>query len=399
MSRPPRARPAALHCWPTTAKTTPNTSCWPVRHPGLSWAGRLGRAALTALLLPLLGGPAQAGRADQVLAALDAPAARAPAEARAAARLGARQPRDPTRGQTARASAWLVVGRLGVLEPEIVDQARLTLLEARTPPAVRARAAWALGELARGHSPGEVQPIAEALMAAMSTPLDPESAQQVVEAFAKAWGPHPHGVDADLQAARALNALAARQRAALPGAWGLVMDRVLSPALVVRLVADSAAAARAAPTPAHLAEAYSATLTGVRYLAAHSAPLIDRAPREDQTVQAAFDALMDSLTVPDRSLSLLVLWSMGEYAGDPAFARHVGPQLGMRAPDPDPVVRWMTGWALHRLRSDLEARRGLRQLISAEADPDTLRLLGGLRAPGEQDPLQRVFAVDPEGLK
>jgi hypothetical protein len=355
--------------------------------------------ARAAILLCLASPPAQAGRADQVLSALDAPAARAPAEARAAAQLGARQPRAPTRGLTARAAAWLVVGRLGVLDPEIAALASATLAEVRTPAPVRARAAWALGELARGRGPGEVQPIADALMDAMRTPLDPETAQQVVEAFAKAWAPHPHSVDEDLRAARALNALAARQRDALPGAWALVMDRVLSPALVARLVADSAAAARAAPTPAHLAEAYSATLTGVRYLAAHSAPLIDRAPREAETVQAAFGALMDSLSVPDRSLTLLVLWSMGEYAGDPAFARHVGPHLGPRALDPDPVVRWMTAWALHRLRADLDARQGLRRLLADEADPGTLRLLGGLRAPGEQDPLQRVFAVEPEAVR
>ena len=55
--------------------------------------------------------------------------------------------------------------------------------------------------------------------------------------------------------------------------------------------------------------------------------------------------------------------------------------------------------SLHRLRADLDARQGLRRLLADEADPGTLRLLGGLRAPGEQDPLQRVFAVEPEAVR
>ncbi len=349
------------------------------------------------LVLTILGGLALAGPADRALHLMDAPPHRAPAAAHQVAAQGAKLPRKITRRITPRASAWLSVGRLGILDDEILGHARTALMTSHNPGPVRARAAWALGEVGRGRTWEEVTPVAVLLEEAMASPLDGETAHQVIEAFAKVYTPHSHTFAENLAATRALNTLGANQTRKLPGVYSVVLDQVLTFDVAVRLVRERVDAARQAPSDQTLAEAYGAVLLTIRWLAGRQDQLLAGLSDHRTAVTAAFDALLSTLDLNDRRLTLMLLWSLGEVAGDPAFAELVGPRTAALARTQDPAVRAMQAWALYRLRSNVDARKSLRDdVLATETDPMVLRLLAALRSsPRELDAIQKLYAVEP----
>lgn len=233
----------------------------------------------------------------------------------------------------------------------------------------------------------------------MATELAPATAQQLVEAFAKAYPPHSHSFDEDLAATRALNTLAARQRAALPGVYYVLLDRVMTADVAVALVAEGVARARQEPTEAHLAEAYSAVLLAVRWLASQQDQLLASLSTQQTALELAFEGLLSALSLDDRRLTLMLLWSLGEVAGDPAFAGLAGPGVAELAGAGDPVQRSLAAWALYRLRADLTARTALREVVlGTERSPLVYRVLAGLRsAERELDPIQKLVGVEPPG--
>jgi hypothetical protein len=347
----------------------------------------------------LLLGAALAGPADRALGLSDAVGtAQAADAAHKAARAGARLPRQPGRRPLPRAAAWTAVGRLEVLDAPVLDAARGALLAERNAPAVRARAAWALGELSRGRPWAEVQPVASLLMDAMRQPgLDAETAYAVVEAFGKAYPPHSHSFDEDLAATKALNTLAANQTTQVPPIYHVVLNRVLTLEVAVQLLRDEVAEARARPSPQALAEAHNAMLTTVRWMAARQDVLLARAGEDRARIEAAFDALLAALDLPDRRLVLLLTWSLGQVSTEPAFAALVGERVGRLRADDDPLVRMVSAWSLSRLRAALPAREALRAtLLSDEADARVYALLALTQAdPAELDVVQKLWAVEP----
>lgn len=350
-------------------------------------------------MLVLLASLALAGPADRALVLAEVPPERAVSAAHRAARMGSRLPRRPSQRALARGLAWVSVGRLGVWDAPVQRAATTVLSDPSVPDLVRERTAWAVGELGRDRSREDAALAWSLLEQAMQGPASPALAAQLVEAFAKVFPAHSHDHEERLSATRALNALAAAQSTALPGTYDVLLDRVMTIEVAVQLVEERVAAARTSPTEAHLAEATGAVLLVVRWLSRQRSVILASMSTSKTAAETAFSTLLGALELDDRRLTLVLLWTLGEVAGEPAFSGAVGPGLAALAPSEDPVVRLLHGWALYRLRSDLDARAALRAgLLGRETDPLVYRSLAALRRdPRELDPLQKLLGIEPPG--
>jgi hypothetical protein len=344
----------------------------------------------------LWGLAAHAGPADRVLADADAKGENARiSAAHHAAKRGARLPKDAARGALVRSAAWTTVGRLGVLDGEVLAGAQGALLAERNAGEVRAHAAWALGELGRERSWDEARPVSDALLAAMHAQLDAATAHQVVEAFGKVYPPHDHTFEESLAAAKGLNALAANQTEQLPPVYYVVQNRVLTFEVAVRLLRDVTEQAQAQPSEQTIAEAYTAVLSMVRWLSSREEQLVADYGDRRQAIRSAFEALLGAMDLQDRRLTLLLTWSLGDLAAEPTFAELVGARIGAQAEDRDPVVRMITAWSLHRLRTATPAREAMRRTLAREQDPQVLEVLARMVTdPAELDIVQRAYGVE-----
>lgn len=346
----------------------------------------------------LLASVSSAGPADRAFALADAPAGQAASSsAQAAARIGSRLPRNAERGVLRRTGAWTSVGRLGVLDGDILADARTAILATRNHPAVRSRAAWAVGEASRGRAWSEVQPASALLLDAMRADLDADTAYAVVEAFGKVYTPHEHTFDENVEAVKAMNTLAANQTEQVPALYYVVLNSVLTFESAIRILRDEVDEARGARDPQSLAEAYNAVLTTVRWMSARQDQLIAGYADDRTRIEGAFDALLGALDLEDQRLTLMLVWSFGNISSEPVFADLVGERVGTVAGSSDPMVRILTAWSLYRLRTSLPAREAMRdQVLGREADARIFEMLARMRtADAELDVVQKLWAVEP----
>lgn len=353
---------------------------------------------MTSLLLAGALGVALAGPADRLYGLADAPAGKsATAAALQAAKVGAKVPRKLHRKVLPRTAAWTTLGRLSVLDAEVVSSARTALLADANHPEVRARAAWALGELSRGRAWDEVRPIAGVLQEAMVDDIDALTAHMVVEAFGKAWVPHEHSFDDNLKATKAMNTLAANQIEQMPSVYYVVLNRVMSFEVAVQLLKDEVAEARQRRDEQQLAEAYNAVLTTVRWVAGRQDQLTSGYASDREKIEAAFSGLLGALDLRDRRVTLMLVWSFGNISKEPVFADLVGPRMSRVVAETDPMVRILTAWSLYRLRISLPARETLRDAVLAEeSDARVLEMLARMRTDdAELDAIQKLYAVEP----
>ncbi len=312
-----------------------------------------------------------------------------------AAHLGAQLPKKSARRVAPRAAAWVSVGRLGVLNGEILELAEVALLTNSNASAVRASSAWALGELSRGRSWEEVRPISDLLQRAMTVPLSAEAAYAVVEAFGKVYTPHDHGFEENLAASKALNTLAANQSTQLPPIYYVVIGRVVTLDVAIHLLRDELAEAKRSRTEQNLAEAYNAVLTTVRLLAARQEQLINGYGSQKTAIESAFDALLGALDLHDRNTTLMLMWSLGNISVEPVFAELVGNRASVVSRQTDPLVRVVTAWSLHRLSASGAARQIMRQeFLGKEVDTQVFRMLAAMHTEAvAPDVVQRLYQV------
>jgi len=352
---------------------------------------------MMSLAITLLAAAAWAGPVDRAATWSDAAGTGgAESTAKKAAELGAKLPAKSHRRVPPRAAAWVSVGRLGVLDAEIVDNARLALLTDTNAGPVRAQAAWALGEISRGRSWEEARPIALLLQEAMTAHLDADTAYTVVEAFGKAYTPHDHSFDENLAATRALNTLASNQTTLMPSIYYVVLNRVLTLEVAIKLLREEVGQARRSRSEQNLAEAYNAVLTTVRWLASHQEQLVNSYGDQKGSVASAFDALLGALDVRDRRMTLMLMWSLGNVSAEPAFAELVGKRASVIAKQDDPMVRMITAWSMYRLRASGAAREVMRdEFLGKEADGRVFEMLAAMRTEADApDVVQRMYQVE-----
>lgn len=351
---------------------------------------------LSTLLLAAL--PALAGPADRAYALSDAPAGQdATTAALKASKMGSKVPTKATRRVMPRTAAWTSVGRLEVLDEQVLSNARIALMTRRNHGNVRARAAWSVGELSRGRSKAEAEPVSQLLKDAMRDDIDAETAYHVVEAFGKSYTPHEHGFDENLDATKAMNTLAANQIEQMPAIYYVVLNRVLTFEVAIQLVRDEVAEARTQRDEQSLAEAYNAVLTAVRWMAARQDVLVTSYADDRQRIESAFDALLGALDVNDQRLTLMLVWSLGNISAEPVFAELVGGRVGQVAGVRDPMVRHLTAWSLYRLRTSLPAREAMRDtVLGREVDQKVFEMLARMRTDkDEMDVVQKMWSVEP----
>ncbi len=350
---------------------------------------------LPTLLLMAL--PALAGPADRAFALSDAAVGKEAATAAAkASKMGARVPKKQQRGVLKRTAAWTSVGRLEVLDEAVVANARVALMARDNHGNVRSRSAWSMGELSRGRSKADVAPVVALLKDAMRDQIDAETAYHVVEAFGKAYTPHEHTFDENLDASKAMNTLAANQIEQLPPIYYVVLNRVLTFEVAIQLVRDEVAEARTARDAQSRAEAYNAVLTAVRWMAARQDVLVASYAEDRARIEGAFDALLSALDVGDQRLTLMLVWSLGNISSEPVFADLVGGRIGKVAGSNDPMVRHLTAWSLYRLKTSLPAREAMRDtVLGKEVDDKVFGMLARMRVDkDEMDVVQKLFAVE-----
>lgn len=340
---------------------------------------------------------AMAGPVDRAGTLMDAAGtSRAESAAHSAVRIGEKLPAKAHRRVPPRAAAWVAVGRLGVVDDTVLNGARVALLKDGNAASVRAQAAWAMGELSRGRSWEEVRPMALLLQESMSTSLHPDTAYAVVEAFGKAYTPHDHTFDENLSATRALNTLAAKQTTMMPPIYYVVLNRVLTLDVAIKLLRDEVRQARRTHTAQDMAEAYNAVLTTVRWMASRQEQLVNGYGSQKEAIEAAFDALLGALALDDRRMTLMLMWSLGNVSAEPVFAELVGERAAVVAQQRDPTVRLITAWSMYRLRASGAAREVLRdEYLGRGADQRVFAMLAAMRTePDAPDAVQRLFQVE-----
>lgn len=351
---------------------------------------------LSVLLLSAL--PAFAGSADRSYGLADATGPAAEKAATRGAKIGGKIPKKkPTSRVLVRTGAWTSVGRLNVVSEPVLNSARVAILTESNSGRVRSRASWALGELSRGRPWAEVKPMAAILEEVMAKQVDAETAYHVIEAFGKAYIPHEHSFEEDLSATKALNALAARQTEQMPAIFYVVLNRVQTFDVVVRLLRDELSEAKADPSPESLAEAYNSVLTAVRWMGSREEQLVNSFADDRSKIQSAFDALLSALDVEERRMTLLLMWSFGNIAKEPVFADLVGERVGELADAESELVRHLTAWSLYRMQTALPVRNAVRDVVvGEEIDPGVLEMLARLRTnEKEMDLIQKVWSVEP----
>lgn len=287
-----------------------------------------------------------------------------------------------------RQAAAKVLGRLrppGVYATEALGE---VLLDPREPDALRAWAAWALGEQRR---PASLQ----RLGAALRSRLAPATGQLVLEGIAKHGALFEGDADALVEVVEAMVFYAANQRAEVPAVYDVIGDRTRTVAVNVTVLARAVAAVHSAGGPSQRAAMYQAAFELLSRLEASRDEIVAGAASWSARIDAALGQARSTLAARDPETTLLVLWYLGRLASLPELAAAGGEVLaGGAAADERPSARLVATWALARMQLHHRGARELlrREVLAGEHDPLVLQLVADLSArPEDFDLAQKIL--------
>ncbi|MDI7268736.1 MAG: hypothetical protein QME96_12150 [Myxococcota bacterium] len=264
---------------------------------------------------------------------------------------------------------------------------------------LRARAAWALGEIGR-ELPWNTLGVRlhQYLLRAAGATFSPAAAYFISEAIAKEYVGKEHSPDEDLATVEALTAMAADQIRELPSVYYAVFQKIASTEILIELAGRNLGALADGVTQEELTEAYAAAFNVLRRVHDDRAVLLESIDQRRELVRQAFATAMDGLKYNVRILSMMLVWYAGVIGVNAPMAELLAEHVASVARHDDVLVRHLTAWSLARMQLYARAARtAMRdQVLRTESDIDVLRILMAMHLePGSMDLIQRAYGVEP----
>jgi hypothetical protein len=313
-----------------------------------------------------------------------------------AAKVGASSAKDPA----LRCYAFEVLGKLRVADDVTLSAIGRVMSNRSTPDHVRAFAAWAAGEIARGMPWEErLRGLHGHILEALHMRVSGRTGYHLVEALGKYYVQHDHSLEENIQATKAMNALAASQTETLPGLFYAVINRVATLEVTVKVVHDAVEVASGGHSEQALLEVYSATLQLMRFFEKNQEKLLASFEANRRRIEMALQTALGGLELEQqRILTLMLTWYLARVANEPVLAQIVAARVAKEISHDDPTVRLVANWSVLHLQGALPARETLRgTTLTAEVEADVLRMVHAMWTGSDDAPdvLQQLFNVVP----
>ena len=284
------------------------------------------------------------------------------------------------------------IGKMRTRDSDVIAKIGGILNDTSAPTSVRQWAAWALGE-------SRTDLAYQQISGTMSLAMDDATAYYVLDALGKLFPLKVRGDEDVEHVTTQLNALAAKQSKTLPRIYHVVMQRIASLPVLVRVMDKAIAPLKDGGSSERVMLAYNAAFSVLNYMHLHQKELTADLGANRTMLTDAFDHALDGLDADVELLSLVIAWYAAYLAGDqdlaPLAAEHLVAQVRHRSPR----VRLVIAWGLTRMQIvDASARAGIREvLLWKEADERVLELLSSVHdKKGRPGQLQLIFGIKPE---
>lgn len=185
-------------------------------------------------------------------------------------------------------------------------------------PEVRAKAAWALGEI--GRTEGRVY---KSLLDALSSESNPVVLQPILEAIAKVYLSRSHSTEEDLTLVRRLDELHARTGYQSPF-FTYLHRSVESMEVLSILLLEAIEQKKHIDKPE---EYYRIVLNFLWFCTEHQAPLLNRFSENKETLSTVFSQIFQDAREQDPSVVFLSLWFLVLISEDPNMADLTGTSI------------------------------------------------------------------------
>ncbi|NMB77140.1 MAG: hypothetical protein GYA21_18685 [Myxococcales bacterium] len=345
--------------------------------------------ALTLLALVLAAGCAWTSTAVAELEDV-----RGDGERRQAVSRMARWLQDPGLDPALRLTSARTLGRLRLPQPDAVSALRVVLLTVGEEAALRATAAWALGQM-------RSEPSLDALIAALRVPMEGLIGDYVLQALARHIALIEREAERSQQVVEGLVFFAGNQREPPPPVYQYLNARLRTPE-VNRRVLESILA-----SPRGTSEQRLAIIQAVhelfRSLEMARDAIRGRPEAWRATLEAAVKLAGRAFATGDRATRAMLLHRLGRLSDLPEVAQPAGRLLageealaGLRPlASAEPRLRLLSLWALYRMLPHVLGPRAClqRELLVQETDPGVLELLRAL-SPAGADALQKILGQE-----
>lgn len=283
------------------------------------------------------------------------------------------------------------IGKMRTRDSEVIDKMAVVLKDTSAPSSVRQWAAWALGE-------SRTDLAYQQVVGTMDIPMDEPVAYYVLDALGKLF-PLKVRQDEDVdRVTEQLNSLAAKQSQTLPRIYHVVLQRIASLPVLVRVMDKALAPLNSGNSRERLLKAYNAAFAVLNYMHLHQKELTADLAASRTMVTDAFDHALAGLDPDLELLSLVIAWYSAYLAGDQDLAPLAAEQLAAQVRHRSPRVRLIVSWGLTRMQLVAPpARAGLREkLLPQESDDRVLELLSKIHdGKGRPGQLQLLFGIQP----
>ena len=286
-----------------------------------------------------------------------------------------------------RCYAVKAMGRMGDPREDVVTTLG-GLVQGGDSTALRAWAAWALGELG---SEAGVSP----LIRTLTSPVAPDVGYHALEALARLQA---HVIrDGTIQgdALKALNAYSANQREAPPDVYHLLDESLSNLKYCVEVLRDESEALTIESSDARTwNNAYRAAFKLLTFMTDRNDQVAADAPTKRRLLEEAFGRLAEDKLLTHRGLAMLSAHGIGACASREAIAPIASPSLARIYLNGDDAVRLVGVWGLARLQLYApEAKAVMRdRLLTDEQNPRIFELLADIHdGTDEHDAIQKLF--------
>ena len=209
-------------------------------------------------------------------------------------------------------------GKLKVPNIELEEKLVYLLTSRSKRPEVRAKAAWALGEI--GRTEGRVY---KALLNSLSSESNPMVLQSILEAIAKVYLSRSHNTEEDLTLVRRLDELHSRTGYQSPF-FTYLHRSVESMEVLSILLLEAIEQKKHIEKPD---EYYRIVLNFLWFCTEHQVPLINRFSENKETLSKVFSQIFQDVQEQDPSVVFLSLWFLVLLSEDPNMADLTGTSI------------------------------------------------------------------------
>ncbi|MAA79755.1 MAG: hypothetical protein CL916_10890 [Deltaproteobacteria bacterium] len=209
-------------------------------------------------------------------------------------------------------------GKLKVPNTDLEEKLSFMLLSRSNRPEIRAKAAWALGEI--GRTEGRVY---KTLLSSLSSESNPMVLQSILEAIAKVYLSRSHNTQEDLTLVRRLDELHSRTGYQSPF-FTYLHRSVESMEVLSILLLEAIEQKKHIENPD---EYYRIVLNFLWFCTEHQIPLVNRFSENKETLSQVFSKILQDAKKQDPSVIFLSLWFLVLLSEDPNMADLTGTSI------------------------------------------------------------------------